>query len=158
MPARVQPEPRPAGAPPNLVRVAAVLLVVNLALSFLVTILSFAYRDEIVDLTLAHTQHDQAVTDAARHAIETGLWIRAGVNVLIGVLYVFLISRLYRGRRWAWRRLVWLSTLGCLGIVYLLFQPYPAVLKAEQVVQLLVLAAIAVCVLHPDTRRHYAKV
>src|SRR5690348_3924338 len=92
---------------PKQVRVAAILLLVNLALSILVTILSFVYRDEIIRLTLEQS-HNQAPTDAARQAVVTGLWIRAGANVLVGLLYLFFISRLYRGKRWAWRRLVWL--------------------------------------------------
>ena len=145
-----------ARRPPRLVSVAAVLLMVNLALSVLVTIMSFIDRDEIVRLTLEHSNR-QVVTDDARQAVISGLWIRAGANVLVGVLYIFFISRLYRGKRWAWRRLVWLSIAGGAGMIFLLTQPYPAIFKVEQVFQLLVLASIAFCVLHRDTRAHYAK-
>jgi hypothetical protein len=140
-------------APPRLVPVAAVLLLANLALSVLVTILSFVYQDDIVRLTAGQS----VPTDAARQAVVTSLWVRAGVNVLIGVLYLFFISRLYRGKRWAWRRLVWLSIAGGVGMLFLLTQPYPPIFKVEQVLQFLVLAAIAYCVLHPQTRAHYAK-
>ena len=52
---------------------------------------------------------------------------------------------------------VWLSIAGCVGMIFLLTQHYPPIFKVEQVIQLLVLAGIAVCVLHPDTRAHYAK-
>ena len=147
------PEGGPAPRPPRLVTYAAVLLVVNLGLSVLVTILSFVYQDDIIRLTNVHAATD----DVVRQAVLTSLWVRAGVNVLVGLLYLFFISRLYRGKRWAWRRLVWLSVGGCAGMIFLLTQHYPAIFKVEQVLQLLVLATIAVCVLHPDTRAHYAK-
>jgi hypothetical protein len=144
------------GRPPRLVNVAAALLIVNLALSVLVTVLSFVYKDEIIRLTLEHSNR-KVVTDTARQAVLTSLWFRAGGNLLVGVLYLFFISRLYQGKRWAWRRLVWLSIAGCAGMIFLLTQDYPVIFKIEQVLQLLVLAAIAVCVLHRDTRAHYAK-
>jgi hypothetical protein len=156
MPAAPEPVAEPARRPPRLVPVAAVLLMVNLALSVLVTVLSFVYRDDIVRMTLEQS-HSQAASDVARQAVITSLWVRAGVNVLVGLLYLFFISRLYRGKRWAWRRLVWLSLAGCAGMIFLLTQHYPVIFKVEQVLQLLVLAAIAVCVLHPETRAHYAK-
>jgi hypothetical protein len=142
-----------AGRPPRLVTVAAILLMVNLALSVLVTILSFVYQNDIIALTAGRNVPETA----ARQAIVTSLWVRAGANVLVGLLYLFFISRLYRGKRWAWRRLVWLSVAGCVGMVFLLTQHYPVIFKVEQVLQLLVLATIAVCVLHPETRAHYAK-
>lgn len=145
-----------AKRPPRLVDVAAVLLIVNLVLSVLVTVLSFVFEDDIIRVTLEHSNR-QVVTEQARQAVVTGLWIRAGSNVLVGVLYLFFISRLYRGKRWAWRRLVWLSIAGAAGMIFLLTQPYPAIFKVEQVIQLLVLATIASCVLHRDTRAHYAK-
>lgn len=153
-PQYVAPPEQPAPRPPRLVTIAAVLLMVNLALSILVTILSFVFRNDIIQATLNRA----AVPDeTARQAVATSLWVRAGANVLVGLLYLFFISRLYRGKRWAWRRLVWLSLAGCVGIVFLLTRPYPPVFKVEQVIQLLVLASIAFCVLHPDTRAHYAK-
>jgi hypothetical protein len=156
MPPPPPPRADVVGPPPRLVRIAAVLLLVNLALSVLVTVLSFVLKDDIIRLTLEQT-HRQDATDTARQAVITSLWVRAGGNLLVGVLYVFFISRLYRGKRWAWRRLVFLSIAGCVGMIFLLTQHYPPIFKVEQVVQLLVLATIAVCVLHPDTRAHYAK-
>jgi hypothetical protein len=146
----------PVGPPPRLVHIATVLLLVNLGLSVLVTILSFVYQDEIIRLTLAQT-HRADVTEAVEHTIKVSLWVRAGVNVLIGMLYLFLISRLRRGKRWAWRRMVWLSIAGCVGMIFLLTQHYPPIFKVEQVLQFCVLAGIAVCVLHPETRAHFAK-
>lgn len=157
-PAMPRPElatDRPA-TPPRQVRLAATLLVVNLVLSIMVTVLSVAEKNQIIAVTL-RAGHSGMTEAAARQAITTSLWTRAAANVVVGVLYVFLISRLYRGKRWAWRRLVWLSVAGSIGMVYLLTQPYPAVFKVEQVVQLAVLVSIAVCVLHPRTRAHYAK-
>lgn len=146
----------PVGPPPRLVHFATVLLMVNLGLSILVTILSFVYQDDIIRLTLEHT-HRADVTAAVTQAIKTSLWVRAGVNVLVGALYLFLASRLRRGKRWAWRRMVWLSIAGGIGMIYLLTQHYPVIFKVEQVLQLLVLAGIGYCVLHPETRAHFAK-
>ena len=157
MPPVQGPPAESAQPPPRLVPVAAVLLMVNLGLSILVTILSFVYLDDIIRITLEQAPGSGGSDTATRRAVESTLWVRVGVNVLIGLLYLFFISRLYRGKRWAWRRLVWLSIAGCVGMVFLLTQHYPVVFKVEQVLQLLVLAAIADCVLHPDTRRHYAK-
>ena len=148
---------QPAPPPPRQVRFAATLLMVNLGLSVLVTILSFVYKDDIIRLTMEQAGAHPGAEAAARQAATVSLWVRAGVNVLVGVLYLFFISRLYRGKRWAWRRLVWLSIAGCLGMIFLLTQHYPVIFKVEQVLQLGVLAAIAVFVLHPDTRAHYAK-
>lgn len=77
---------------------------------------------------------------------------------LVPVAAVLLMVNLaHRGKRWAWRRLMWLSLAGCAGMIFLLTRHYPVIFKVEQVLQLLVLAAIAVCVLHPETRAHYAK-
>src|SRR5690349_1184162 len=107
-PAMPPPPPErvePIGPPPRLVHIAVILLIVNLALSVLVTVLSFVFKDDIIRLTLERS-HNQVASDAARQAVVTGLWVRAGTNVLVGVLYLFFISRLYRGKRWAWRRLV----------------------------------------------------
>lgn len=152
------PEPVvvPSGPPPRQVKYAAILLMVNLGLSIVVTIMSFIYREDIIQLSVTQA-HGSAAEATARHAIVVSLWVRAGTNILVGVLYLFFISRLYRGKRWAWRRLVWLSIAGAIGMIFLLTQHYPPIFKVEQVIQLLVLAAIAVCVLHPDTRAHYAK-
>lgn len=156
MPRAEVPADRPPAPPPRQVRLAATLLVVNLVLSILVTVLSVIERNQIIAVTL-RAGHSGMTAAAARQAITVTLWTRAALNVVVGVLYVFLISRLYRGRRWAWRRLVWLSVAGSVGMIYLLSRPYPAVFKVEQVIQLVVLASIAACVLHPRTRAHYAK-
>jgi hypothetical protein len=145
------------GAPPPQVRTAATLLIANLVLSVLVTVLSIIEKNQIVEVTLRSAGHSGMTEAAARLAITVSIWSRAAANVVVGVLYVFLISRLYRGRRWAWRRLVWLSIAGSVGMIYLLTTPYPAIFKVEQVIQLAVLISIAVCVLHPRTRAHYAK-
>jgi hypothetical protein len=159
MPAAPAPVAPVAGPPPPQVRYAVILLLVNLALSVLVTVLSLVLKDEVIRTTLEHarSQGDTVTEETERTAIVASLWIRAGVNVLVGILYVFLISRLYRGRRWAWRRLVWLSVVGAVAMVFLLFQPYPVIFKVEQVIQCGVLVALAACVLHPAVRAHYAK-
>ncbi len=136
---------------PATVTLASVLLVVNLALSILVTVLSLTHSDALVRLALAR-QHGGLSAHATRQVVRDGLYERAVVNLAIGVWYFFLVTRLRRRRWWAWRRMVWISAVGSLGIVYLLTQPYTAVFKVEQVVQLVVLVSIGACTLHPATR------
>ncbi len=136
---------------PRTVTLASALLLVNLGLSVLVTILSLIEVDTLVRLALAR-QHANGGARLTPAAVRAGLYVRAAVNVAIGVWYFFLISRLRRGRRWAWRRMVWISAAGSLGVVYLLTQPYTTIFKVEQVVQLAILIAIGACTLHPTTR------
>ncbi len=136
---------------PSTVTLASVLLVVNLVLSILVTVLSLTHTDTLVRLALAR-QHSGLSTQSTQQGVKDGLYGRAVVNIAIGVWYFFLITRLRHRRWWAWRRMVWISAAGSLGIIYLLTQPYPAIFRVEQVVQLVVLAAIGACTLHPATR------
>lgn len=155
MPTPPEQRSAPPRAPPQQIKIASILLVVNLVLSLVVTILYVVDRHAILRLTLE--QHPKLDPADARRTVNAQIWSRGAVNIVVALLYLFIISRLYRGKRWAWRRLVWLSVVGGLGLIFLLTQPYPAIFKVEQVVQLLVLAGIAACVLHPTTRAHYAK-
>jgi hypothetical protein len=141
----------PVGEIPPTVTVASVLLVVNLVLSILVTILSLTHIDSLVRLALQHQQSTNSAT-LTRDSVRVGLYVRAAVNVAIGVFYFFLISRLRRRRWWAWRRMVWISMVGSLGVIYLLTQPYTTIFKVEQALQLIVLVSIGVAMLHPETR------
>jgi len=117
-------------------------------------VLSLTHIGQLVRLGLAHRSHSNVSADSARSAIRSTPYIRAAVNVLVGVFYIFLIIRLRQGRWWAWRRMVWLSGAGSLGIVFLLTQPYTGIFKVEQVIQLLVLLSIGACTLHPLTRAY----
>ena len=136
---------------PTAVSVASLLLVVNLLLSVSVTVLALADFDQLARVGLRHLA---AGTDLrlARQTFRTVLYVRAVANVAVGVLYVFLIVRLRQGRWRVWRRMVWLSGAGGLGMLFLLTRPYPAVFHAEQAVQLVVLLGILACLLTPTTR------
>ncbi|MGI8903546.1 MAG: hypothetical protein ACR2IP_07795 [Solirubrobacteraceae bacterium] len=147
-------ERRGTGVLPWTVKGASALLILNLLLSVLVTILSLTHIGQLVRLAFAHRTNTNVSPDTARAGFRTGLYIRAAANVLVGVFYIFLIVRLRQGRWWAWRRMVWLSGAGSLGIVYLLTQPYTAIFKVEQVIQLLVLISIGACTMHPLTRTY----
>ena len=140
----------PVGPIPVTVTVASVLLGVNLVLSVLVTVLSLTHVDDLLRLAVAN--HRAGTAPVTRQTVQDGLYVRGGVNVAIGVFYFFLITRLRRGSWWAWRRMIFVSIAGALGIVYLLTQPYTAIFKVEQALQLVVLVGIGVCVLHPQTR------
>jgi hypothetical protein len=89
-------------------------------------------------------------------AVNVVVWIRA-----VGVLVLALFSlrwagRLGRGSRSAYRRLLWISIAGSLGIAALALlpdSPYPLWVRVEQSVQGVVLVALAVTLLRPRLRR-----
>jgi hypothetical protein len=132
----------PATAPdaPGELRKIVVLLIVNLALSIALTIATVIARHSIVDYQLDH-----------RHI--TGV---VG-NIVVSVVYVFLVRALLRGRRWAYRRVIWLGTGGILALLLIQLTPYPVWMRAEQLVQALILAALVYFVLRPEVRAHFAK-
>lgn len=141
---------RPVAAVPATVTIASALLIVNLALSIAVTVLSLTHVDALFRLALQN--HGSSSSSITRQTVKDGLYIRGVINVGIGVFYFFLVSRLRQRRWWAWRRTVWISFAGSLGVIYLLTQPYTPIFKVEQVLQLVVLLSIGVCTLHPNTR------
>ncbi len=78
-------------------------------------------------------------------------------NIVLSVVYVFLVRALLRGRRWAYRRVIWLGSAGIVALLALQATPYPGWMRAEQLVQALVLAALVYFVLRPPVRAHFAK-
>jgi hypothetical protein len=77
-------------------------------------------------------------------------------NVVLSVVYVFLVRALFRGRRWAYRRVIALGAIGIVALVGVQFTPYPAWMRAEQLLQALVLAALLWFVLRPEVRAHFS--
>ncbi len=144
-----------AAAPPVGITAVSALLVLNLALSVGVTIASLTHIDELIRVALAHQNTQGLQIDTLRESLRAGLYGRAVANVVVAVVYAFLIRGLRAGKRRAWRRAARLSTLGAVGLVYLLTRPYPAAFKAEQVVQVVVLGAVAAILFSPAMRAHF---
>ena len=75
---------------------------------------------------------------------------------MVSVVYVFLVRALFRGRRWAYRRVVLIAGIGIVGLLVLQFSPYPTWMRVEQLLQALILGALLLCVLRPEVRSHFA--
>lgn len=148
--------PEPPVVVPKQLRWTAGLLILNLALSISVTVISFINREDLVQLMVNAARGGMSAAQA-REVAETTLLIRAGTNLLVALMYALLLWGAWRGRRWAWRRMVWLAFAGAAGMIYLLTQPFTPILKAEQAVQLAVLLTLGAVLLHPAIRTHCTK-
>jgi hypothetical protein len=161
-PPPVEP-PEPAGffaaasdAPQEL-RPVVVLLVLNLAISIILTVATLLARHSIVNYQLDRRHiTDPAQRQTLRDSYTAGLVIRAVANVVVSVVYAFLVRALFRGRRWAYRRVVLIAGIGIVGLAVLQFSPYPTWMRVEQLLQALILAALLYFVLRPEVRGHFA--
>lgn len=154
------PSAEPVGAAdpgrmPRTLMATAILLGVNLLLSMVAAIAGILMSDELIELSLGRTPlpSDSAAVDS----LEITFLLRAWVNVVIALIYAFLIWQLRNGNHAAWRRLVWLSGAGLVSVAYLLFQPYPMIFHAGQVAQILVLFAMFALAVHPESRAYCQK-
>lgn len=144
-------------AAPRQLRLVVGLLLANLALSLLLTIVTVLARHSIVNYQLDHRHiTDPAVRDSLRQSYVGTIIGRVVGNIVVSIVYVFLVRALLRGRRWAYRRVVWLGCLGILGLVVVQFSPYPTWMRIEQFAQALVLAALVYTVRRPEVRAHFA--
>jgi hypothetical protein len=149
--------------PPDLPRPRAlhfvlVLLLVNLALSIGLTIAVLILHNSVLDYQLDHrhvTDPDQRRT--LRDTYRISLLTRVGGNILVSVVYAFIVRALLRGRRWAYRRVIFIGAFGILSLLIIQGTPYPPWMRAEQLLQALVLAGLLFLVLRPEVRAHYAK-
>jgi hypothetical protein len=94
-----------------------------------------------------------AATDPA--AVNGVVWIRAAGILALSFLSLRWAAQLRQGSRPAYRRLLWVSIAGSLGIAALALlpdSPFPLWFRIEQSVQGLVLLALAVTLLRPTTR------
>lgn len=158
------PPPQPAAPPeatwddaPGELRPVVVLLVINLGLSLLLTVLTVLARHSIVTYQL----DQRHITDPQQRALlrdsyTAGIIGRVVGNIIVSVVYAFLVRALVRGRRWAYRRVILLGSLGIVALVAIQFTPYPAWMRAEQLVQALVLAGLVYFVTRPNVRAHFA--
>jgi hypothetical protein len=95
-----------------------------------------------------------SVVDPA--VVNTVVWIRAAGVLVLALMSLRWVAQFARGSRSAYRRLVWISVAGSVGIAALALlpdSPYPAWVRAEQAVQGLVLVALAFTLLRPKVRR-----
>lgn len=134
-----------------------ILLAVNLALSIVLTIVTVLARHSVVNYQLDHRHiTDPATRESLRNSYTGTIIGRVIGNIVVSVVYVFLVRALLRGRRWAYRRVIWLSAAGVVALVLLQFTPYPIWMRAEQLVQALVLGALFYVVRRPAVRAHFA--
>jgi hypothetical protein len=156
------PPPEPVFDPgppaPREIRPVVAPLLANLALSAALTIAVLIARHSVIDYQLAHHHYDTAdARSTARTSLTIGLWSRVGGNILLSVIYYFLVRALLRGRRWAYRRVILLSIIGIVGLLVTLVTPYPLWMHIEQVLQAAVLAGLLFFVTRPAVRGHFAK-
>jgi hypothetical protein len=143
--------------PPSALRAVLVLLWVNLALSVVLTVVTVLARHSIVDYQLDHRHiTDPAMRHALRASYSSAIIGRVVGNIVVSIVYVFLVRALLRGRRWAYRRVIWIGAAGIVGLVALQVTPYPPWMRAEQLVQAVVLALLLYFVLRPQVRAHFA--
>jgi hypothetical protein len=142
---------------PRELRPVVVLLAVNLTLSILLTVLTLALRHSLVEYQLDHRHvTDPAQRAAVRQSYTAGIVGRAVGNIVVSVVYAFLVRALLRGRRWAYRRVIWLGAAGIVGLVLIQLTPYPVWMRIEQLVQAVVLALLVWFVTRPAVRAHFA--
>jgi hypothetical protein len=157
-PAPPPPQPDIAEGPPRALRPVVVLLAANLGLSVLLTIAVLIARHSVVSYQLDHRHiTDPAVRETLRRSYSASIWGRVVGNIVVSVVYVFLVRALLRGRRWAYRRVILVGSIGVVGLLLAQLAPYPVWMRTEQIVQALVLAALVFSVTRPEVRRHFAK-
>ena len=141
--------PRPAALRP-----VVALLLTNLGLSIALTGAVLAMRHSVVTYQLDHRNIPADLRSDFRQAYERAIWTRVLGNLVASVVYTFLVRALLHGRRWAYRRVLWLSIAGVVGLGLLFLTPYPAWVRVEQVLQMAVLAALLYFVTRPDVRAY----
>ncbi|MDQ1660270.1 MAG: hypothetical protein QOJ68_250 [Blastococcus sp.] len=142
---------------PAALRPAVALLIANLALSIVVTVVVGLSRHSIVDFQLdARHITDPAFREQLRRSYTVSVITRGIGNVVASVVYAFLVRALLRGRRWAYRRVVWLSAVGMFALLSLQLTPYPWWMHAEQLIQAVVLGALLYVMTRPEIRAHFA--
>jgi len=135
-----------------------VLLAINLGLSLLLTALTIMAKNSIIDYQLDHRHIiDPAVRETLRHSYGFTIVGRVIGNIVVSIVYVFLVRALFRGRRWAYRRVIWLAAAGIFGLLAIQASPYPAWMRVEQLAQAVVLAGLLYAVTRPEMRAHFAK-
>lgn len=153
------PSPPPAlpverPTPPRALRPVVALLLTNLGLSIVLTIAVLILRHSVIDYQLAHRHIAPGQRSVTRHALSVTIWSRVFGNLVVSIVYTFLVRALLRGRRWAYRRVLFISIAGMVGLLLIFISPYPAWMRIEQCVQVVVLAALLYFVTRPEVRAY----
>jgi hypothetical protein len=159
-----QPYPQPgvsgpsgAEPAPRQLRSVVALLMVNLGLSVALTFVTVLARHSIVNYQLDHRHiTDPDTRRTLRDSYSYGIIGRVAGNIVVSVVYLFLVRALLRGRRWAYRRVILLGVVGIVGLLIIQATPYPPWMRAEQLVQAVVLALLVYQVTRPAVRDHFA--
>jgi hypothetical protein len=161
-PAEEPVEPR--RAPPTALRPVIYLLLGNLILSIGLTVVVLLWRHSVIDYQVdhAHLRSNSTLSPdeqrrVLRDSATIGVYSRVAGNAVVAVVYYFLVRSLLRGKRRAYRRVLWLSVAGIASLGLLWVQPYPSWMRIEQVAQSFVLAAILYQVTRPEVRAFFAK-
>ncbi|GAA3040204.1 hypothetical protein [Microbacterium dextranolyticum] len=99
-----------------------------------------------------------AIVDPAE--VNWVVWLRGSVVAVASVIFVFVTKAAARGSYRAYTRMRWISILAPVGIVLILVAPdtgYPIWMKVEQGVVGITIAAVAVLLNRPSTRRAFPK-
>ncbi|HEV7657448.1 MAG TPA: hypothetical protein VGP36_22335 [Mycobacteriales bacterium] len=153
-----EPEYAQGPPPPRALRPVMVLLLTNLGLSILLTIVVLIARHSVVAYQLDHRHiTDPAQRESLRHSYTVSIYSRIISNVVVSVVYVFLVRALLRGRRWAYRRVILLGSIGIVVLLLAQFTPYPVWMRTLEGLQVLVLAGLLWFVTRPEVRSHFAK-
>lgn len=120
-------------------KTVVVLLVTNLAVSVIFALITLLLHGPI--LAYQHGHHPTA--DPA--ALSRTLWTRPIPIILVALLYARFVRQLLKGDPRALRRVRIVSALGLIGVGWLLLSAeYPIWLRAVEVLQLLLLAALVI--------------
>ena len=142
---------------PSALRPVVGLLLANLALSIVLTLLVALLHRSLVTFQLdARHITDPAIRQRLSSAYTASIVSRGVGNIVLSVVYTFLVRALLRGRRWAYRRVLLLSGVGIIALIALQLTPYPWWMRGEQLVQAAVLAALLFFVTRPAVRAHFA--
>ncbi|MDQ1720836.1 MAG: hypothetical protein QOI26_570 [Pseudonocardiales bacterium] len=140
------------------------LLLVNLILSIGLTVVVLLLRHSVINYQVnhAHLKSNSTVSPAQQRRIlrdsaTIAVYSRVAGNVIVAVVYYFLVRALLRGKRRAYRRVLLLSIAGIASLGLLWTNPYPTWMRIEQVGQGFVLAAILYQVTRPEVRAFFAK-
>ncbi len=145
-------------ARPQELKPVVVLLVINLALAVALTVVTVFAKNSIVNYQLAHRNIvDPKLRETLRHTYSYAIFGRVFGNVVVSIVYAFLVRALFRGRRWAYRRVIWIAAAGIVALLLIQRTPYPAWMRAEQIAQAIVLAGLLYFVTRPDVRAYFAK-
>lgn len=143
----------------NALRLVVTLMFVYLAMSLALSILLLIFHNSFVSYELARTHVPAGSTAASvRRTLQDGLWGRLVGALIIAAIYVWRAFRLRDGRRGAFLQMIGICIFGLAYLVYLLVSAkYPTWMRAEQIVQGVVLILLLLALTRKPVRGRFAK-